>query len=105
MSFYQPLSYPAEADERRHERQKVEFEGRVRELGAAGISGHVVDVSIGGCRLGAVDLAKNAEIWVSLGTAPPRRARVIWMSTGEAGCQFYAPLTRAELRNVVLQRA
>ena len=104
MSFYQPLAFPRDADERRHQRQIVDFAGRVRELGRAASSGKIRDVSIGGCRIKDVDLPKDAEIWITLGVAPPRRARIVWMRSGEAGCQFYDVLTRAELRDVALQR-
>lgn len=104
MSFYQPLAYPKDANERRHQRQTVTLAARVRELGRAGVAGGVGDVSIAGCRLSGVDLPKGAEIWVAIGASVPRRARVIWLSAGDAGCSFYQPLTRAELRNLVLNR-
>ncbi len=104
MTCYQPLAFPREVDERRHERHEVELGGRARELGSVAVTGAIRDVSIGGCRLKDVDFDRNAELWVSLGAAPPRRARVVWMRSGEAGCEFYAPLSRAELRNVMLGR-
>jgi hypothetical protein len=104
LGFYQGLSFPAESDERRHQRHDVDFAGRVRELGSTAAKGQVRDVSIGGCRLAQTDIPKNAEIWVNLGVSRPMRARVVWVGPGEAGCQFYAPLTRAELRDVMLQR-
>ena len=101
---YQPLAFPAESDERRHERHAVDLPGRVRELGSAGISVKFTDISLGGCRLIETDLPKNAEIWVNLGAAQPMRARVVWVKSGEAGCEFYAPLNRMTLRNVLLGR-
>jgi hypothetical protein len=104
LGFYQGLSFPAESNERRHQRHDVDFPGRVRELGSTALSGHVKNVSIGGCRLAHTDLPKNAEVWINLGVSRPMRARVVWVGAGEAGCQFYAPLTRAELRDVMLQR-
>jgi hypothetical protein len=104
MSFYQPLKYPRDADTRRHERHSVDINGRVRELGAPAVTGRVKELSVGGCRLKDADLSRNAEIWVSLGTARPVRARVVWVGSGEAGCEFYAPLTRAELRDIMLER-
>jgi hypothetical protein len=104
MSFYQSLTYPTDANERRHDRQQVSLAARVRELGRPGAAGQLQDISVGGCRLIGVDLPKSAEIWVAIGTAPPRRASVVWTSAGETGCVFYAPMTRAELRNVILQR-
>jgi hypothetical protein len=104
MSFYQPLAFPREADERRHERHEVTLQGRVRELGSPAASGQIKDLSIGGCRIRDTDLPKNAEIWITLGNAQPMRARVVWVGSGEAGCEFYAPLSRAGLRAIVLQR-
>jgi hypothetical protein len=104
MSFYQSLSYPKDADERRHDRQPVALPARVRELGRPGSGGHVRDLSLGGCRLAGIDLPKEAEVWVAIGGAPPRRARIVWMKAGETGCSFYTPMTRAELRNVILGR-
>ena len=105
MSFYKPVTFPRAINERRHERHEVALDGRVRELGAPGGSGRVKDVSVNGCRLDAIDLPRNAEIWVTIGEARPMRARVVWVGSGEAGCEFYAPLSRADLRNVMLQRA
>lgn len=103
MSFYKPLEYPRAMNERRHERHAVELDGRVRELGSPARYGRIRDVSIGGCRLNDTDLPKNAEIWISLGAAKPMRARVVWVGSGEAGCEFYAPLSRADLRNMMVQ--
>ncbi|HEY0115661.1 MAG TPA: PilZ domain-containing protein [Allosphingosinicella sp.] len=103
MSFYQPLAFPQADNERRHDRHPVELPSRVRELGSPGTSALVRDVSIGGCRLNGTDVPKDAEIWVTLG-ATPMRARVVWVKSGEAGCEFYAPLSRADLRNLTLQR-
>ena len=103
MSFYKAISYPREINERRHERHPVELDGRVRELGSPAMSGRVKDVSIGGCRLNDTDLPRNAEIWVCLGPSKPVRARVVWVGSGEAGCEFYAPLSRAELRQMMVQ--
>jgi hypothetical protein len=104
MSYFQPLAFPAADNERRHDRHPVSLDARVRELGSPGLVAQLKDVSVGGCRLRETDLPKNAEIWVSLGAAPPVRARVVWVGSGEAGCEFYAPLTRADLRNLMLQR-
>lgn len=103
MSFYKPLAFPRAVNERRHERHDVDVEGRVRELGCPAMSGRVKDVSIGGCRLDGTDLPRNAEIWVCLGSSKPVRARVVWVNAGEAGCEFYAPLNRAELRKMVFR--
>ena len=66
---YQPLSFPAESDERRHERHTLDLPSKVRELGSPGASVKLSDVSLGGCRLRETDLPKNAEIWVNLGPA------------------------------------
>jgi hypothetical protein len=104
MSFYQPLAFPRDADTRRHERHSVELDGRVRELGSPAGGGMIKDLSIGGCRIHKTDLPKHAEIWVTMGKAPPMRARVVWVGSGEAGCEFYAPLSRAALRAIMLQR-
>ncbi len=104
MSFYQPLAFPREADERRHERHSVDLAGRVRELGSPAAVGAIKDLSIGGCRIQDTDLPKHAEIWVTLGQSPPMRARVVWVGSGDAGCEFYAPLSRAALRAIMLQR-
>lgn len=104
MRISERLAFPTEANERRSERQSVKAAGRVRELGGPGIVGQVREVSVGGCRLSNVSLPDNAEIWVTVGVAAPRRARVVWLKAGEAGCQFYTPLSRAELRNIVLGR-
>jgi hypothetical protein len=64
--------------------------------------GQIKDLSIGGCRIHHTDLPKHAEIWVTLGNAQPMRARVVWVGSGEAGCEFYAPLSRAALRAIML---
>lgn len=104
MGFHQILCFPAESNERRHERHEVDFAGRVRELGSTAVKGQIRNVSIGGCRLADADIQQKAEVWVNLGVSRPMRARVVWVSAGEAGCEFYAPLTRAELREVMLQR-
>jgi hypothetical protein len=104
MSFHQPLSYPQEANERRHDRHVAGLAARVQELGRPASAARAHDVSISGCRLGGAQLAVGAEIWVAIGVAAPRRARVVWLRGSEAGCAFYAPLTRAELRNVMLGR-
>jgi hypothetical protein len=98
------MAFPREINERRHERHPLAVDSRVRELGAPGGRGRIKDVSVAGCRLDAVDLPRNAEIWVTLGESQPMRARVVWVASGEAGCEFYAPLTRADLRNIMLQR-
>ena len=98
------LSYPAEADERRHPRYEAKLAGKVRELGAVATSVRVTELSIGGCRLADNDLPPKAELWVTLGKAPPLRARVVWSKSGQAGCEFYAPLTRFDVRNLLLQR-
>lgn len=104
MSFYKPLSFPREINERRHDRHPVEVAGRVRELGCPSTGGKIRDVSLGGCRIRETDLPRNAEIWVSLGVSQPVRARVVWVSSGEAGCEFYAPLSRSDLHEIILQR-
>jgi hypothetical protein len=104
MSYYQSLAFPRDADTRRHERHSVKLDSRVRELGAPPLAGTVKEVSVGGCRLNNTDLPPNAEIWVTLGASRPMRARVVWVARGEAGCEFYAPLTRAELRQIMLQQ-
>jgi hypothetical protein len=103
MSFYRPIAYPRAVNERRHDRYEVNLEGRVRELGLPAVTGRVKDVSIGGCRLNDTDLPRNAEIWVCLGPSKPVRARVVWVGSGEAGCEFYAPLSRADLRKMMLE--
>ena len=104
MSFYQPLAFPREADERRHERHDVKLAGRVRELGSPAGIGTIKNLSVGGCRIRDTDLPKHAEIWVTLGQSQPMRARVVWVGAGEAGCEFYAPLSRAALRSIMLER-
>jgi hypothetical protein len=104
MSFYQPLVYPREANERRHERHEVSLPGKVRELGSPAAGGQIKDLSIGGCRIRDTDLPRHAEIWITLGASQPMRARVVWVGSGEAGCAFYAPLSRAGLRDIMLQR-
>lgn len=104
MSFYQPLQFPRDADTRRHERHAVALPGRVRELGSPAAGGQIKDLSIGGCRIRDTDLPKHAEIWVTISNAQPVRARVVWVGSGEAGCEFYAPLSRATLRAIMLQR-
>jgi hypothetical protein len=104
MSLYQPLAFPRDADERRHERHDVTLPGRVRELGSPAGGGQIKDLSIGGCRIRDTDLPRHAEIWITLGNAPPMRARVVWVGAGEAGCEFYAPLSRSGLRAIMLQR-
>jgi hypothetical protein len=104
MSFYQPLKFPREADTRRHERHDVSLDGRVRELGSPAAVGQISNLSIAGCRIRDTDLPKHAEIWVTLGSSQPMRARVVWVGSGEAGCEFYAPLSRAALRAIMLQR-
>ena len=98
------LAFPSDADERRHPRYSVALGGRARELGSVATPINVVEVSIGGCRLANNDLSAKAELWVTIGQAPPVRARVVWAKNGEAGRAFYAPMTRADVRNVVLQR-
>lgn len=103
MSFYKPITFPRDINERRHERYEVKLDGRVRELGAPARSGRVQELSVGGCRLNDTGLPKNAEIWVCLGASKPMRARVVWVGSGQAGCEFYAPLSRAELRTMMLQ--
>jgi len=104
MSYYQPLAFPRDADTRRHERHHVDLNGRVRELGAPAVTGRVRELSMGGCRIKNTDLPRDAEIWVTLGAARPVRARVVWVASGEAGCEFYAPLSRSELRDIMLER-
>jgi hypothetical protein len=104
MSFHRALAFPREADERRHERHDIALDGRVRELGSTAATGQINNLSIGGCRIRDTDLPKHAEVWVTLGNAPPMRARVVWVKSGEAGCEFYAPLSRANLRDIMLQR-
>ena len=104
MGFHQALTFPVESNERRHERHEVDFAGRVRELGSTASVGQIKNVSIGGCRLAQTDVPRNAEIWINLGVSRAMRARVVWVGSGEAGCQFYAPLSRSELRDVMLQR-
>jgi hypothetical protein len=104
MSCYQPLAFPREADERRHERHGVSLDGRVRELGSPAAGGNIRDLSIGGCRIRDTDLPKHAEIWITMGSSQPMRARVVWVGSGEAGCEFYAPLSRAALRAIMIQR-
>jgi len=105
MSLYQPLAFPRDADERRHERHCVKLTGRFRELGATAAVGKIKDVSVAGCRIDGAELPHRAEIWVTLGASRPMRARVVWIGRGEAGCEFYAPLTGAELRQIMLQQA
>lgn len=104
MSFSQPLAYPQDANERRHDRQSAGLTARVQELGRPAAIGRAHDVSISGCRIGGVALPNGAEIWVAIGVSAARRARVVWLRGSEAGCAFYAPMTRAELRNVMLGR-
>lgn len=98
------LSFPADADERRHPRYAATLTGRVRELGSIATNVTVTELSIGGCRLTDNDLPAKAELWVTLGKAPPLRARVVWSKSGQAGCEFYAPLTRFDVRNLLMQR-
>ena len=104
MTFHKPLSYPQGANERRHDRQAAGLAARVQELGRAAATGRAQDVSLSGCRIGGVDVPVGAEIWVAIGVATPRRARVVWLRGSEAGCAFYVAMTRAELRNVMLGR-
>lgn len=100
MSFHKPLAFPEIDNERRHERHEVDLGARVRELGAPGALARVKDISLGGFRLRQADLPSNAEIWITLSGAHPVRARVVWVRSGEVGCEFYAPLSRADLRSL-----
>ncbi len=104
MSFYTPLNFPEADNERRHERHRVNLAAQVRELRSVGQVAKVTDVSVGGCRLAQTDLPADAEIWISIAGAPATRARIVWTKKGQAGCEFYKPLSRLDLRNVMLQR-
>ena len=94
------LAFPKDANQRRHEREHVVAVSRVRELGCAASGAKLKDVSIGGCCLAGVDLPANGEVWVTIGALAPVRATVIWSKGGEIGCEFYTPLTRADLRRL-----
>jgi hypothetical protein len=69
----------------------VALPGKVRELGSPAGGGQIKDLSIGGCRIREHGPAQACEIWITLGNAQPMRARVVWVGSGEAGCEFYAP--------------
>lgn len=80
-------------DARGATRRLVDFAGFVRESDAVALKVQVKDISTDGCRLWASEeLKPQSEIWLKVTGLAPIRARVAWVASGEAGCEFSTPL-------------
>ena len=80
-------------DARGATRRLVDFAGFVRESDAVALKVQVRDISTDGCRLWASEeLTPQSEIWLKVAGLAPIRARVAWVASGEAGCEFSTPL-------------
>ena len=80
-------------DARGATRRLVDFAGFVRESDAVALRVQVRDISTDGCRIWAPEeLKPQSEIWLKVSGLAPVRARVVWVASGEAGCEFSTPL-------------
>ena len=87
---------------RRKSRRLVDFGAFVRGSDAVALKVRVKNLSPEGCRIqGAGDLAEESEIWLKLTGLAPVRARVAWVSDGEAGCEFAPPLHSAVVEELL----
>ncbi|HEV2867263.1 MAG TPA: PilZ domain-containing protein [Allosphingosinicella sp.] len=100
MAYSSSISFPASANERALERERVDYHGTVRELGSIPRQVRVVDLTRKGCRLAGGDVRRSDEVWIRVGQLPPIRGKVVWVAKGEFGCEFYKPLAPSELRSI-----
>jgi hypothetical protein len=89
-------------DARGATRRVVDFSAFVRESDAVALRLRVKDISTDGCRLwGSEDLKPQSEIWLKIAGLAPLRARVAWVTTDEAGCEFTTPLHAATVEQLL----
>jgi hypothetical protein len=89
---------------RQKARRKINVPGRYFTGVGAPVDVVLRDISEGGCRfpVEAAHLAIGAPVQIFVGTSGPHRAAVRWVSGGEVGIKFAAPLpahTIAQFQN------
>lgn len=105
------LTLPAEIvlvqpdDIRGASRRVVNFGAFVRDSAVVALKVRVKDLSTDGCRVsGLEELEGGSEIWLKITGLAPMRARVAWVSAGEAGCEFSAPLNATTLEELLVPK-
>jgi len=89
-------------DARGASRRVVDFGAFVRESEAVALRVQVKDISTDGCGLWAAEgLKPKSEIWLKISGLAPIKARVVWVSGGEAGCEFSSPLHAATVEQLL----
>ena len=86
-------------------RRVVNFGAFVRDSAVVALKVRVKDLSTDGCRVSGLDsLEAGSEIWLKITGLAPIRARVAWVSAGEAGCEFAAPLHAAVVEELMVPK-
>lgn len=90
----------ADPDERRStSRFSVEFDARVRELGANGVDARILNISESGFMAEADgQFEVGARIWLMLPGRGRANAVVKWIAGGKLGAQFSAPVSLEDFR-------
>jgi hypothetical protein len=85
------------SDGRLHPRRLVRLRARFQDPGAGTVEAVIVDLSEKGCRLeGGGELEEGDQLLIRLPGLEARPCRIVWVSPGEAGCEFDSPLYPGE---------
>ena len=91
------LSPLSGSDDRLHPRRLVRLRARFQDRAAGTVDAIVVDLSEKGCRIeGGGELEEGDQLLIRLPGLEARPCRVIWVTAGEAGCEFASPLYPGE---------
>lgn len=105
MGYSAELAILPGAEQRKMPRRIVNFAALVRDSGAASRDVQISDLSPGGCRITACQLEEGAEILLKISGLNAIRARVVWISDTEAGCEFCTVLDLPLIEELVAKRA
>ena len=84
---------PDPADRRRHARQPVDLDARVRELGTEGVEARVLNVSEHGFMAETDgEFEVGARIWLMLPGRERANAVVKWVAGNRMGAEFASPM-------------
>jgi hypothetical protein len=90
---------PDAADRRRSSRLPVEFDARVRELGAEGVEARLLNISESGFMAetdGEFDV--GSRVWLMLPGRERANAVIKWVAGEKLGAEFAAPISLEGLR-------
>ena len=82
------------ADRRRHVRQPVDFEARMRELGANGVEARILNISEHGFMAESdAHFEVGARVWLMLPGRDRANAQVKWVAGDKIGAEFAEPIS------------